>query len=92
MRGRSGGVGAEAMAGVEGVGAPVSGGVGLWLERRRGMWRRHSVGAERGKIASRGRKFDRRRRLCFKGEQRGGGVGVGAVWRRSGRERRRGGT
>jgi hypothetical protein len=29
------------------------------------------------------------RQLCFKGEQRGGGGWVGAVWRQSGRERGR---
>jgi hypothetical protein len=45
-----------------------------------------------GKIVARGRKFGRRRRLCFKGERWGGGSGgVGAAWRRSGRERGRGG-
>jgi hypothetical protein len=49
VRGQSGGGGAEAVAGVEGVGAPVSGGVGLRLERRRGRWLRRSIGAERGK-------------------------------------------
>jgi hypothetical protein len=32
--GRSGGTGAEAVAGVGGAGAPVGGGAGLWLERK----------------------------------------------------------
>jgi hypothetical protein len=49
VRVQSGGVGAEAVAGVEGVGAPVSGGVGLRLKRRRGRWLRRGIGAERGK-------------------------------------------
>jgi hypothetical protein len=49
MRGQSSGVGAEAVAGVEGVGAPVSGGAGLRLKQRRGRWLRHDVVAERGK-------------------------------------------
>jgi hypothetical protein len=36
VRGRSGDVGAEAVAGVGGARAPVSGGAGLRLERRQG--------------------------------------------------------
>jgi hypothetical protein len=32
--GRSGGTGAEAVAGVGGAGAPVGGGAGLWLKRK----------------------------------------------------------
>jgi hypothetical protein len=90
VRGQSGGGGAEAVAGVEGEGAPVSGGVGLRLERRRGrrLWR--SVGVERGKITAQGRKFDR---LCFKGERRGGGQRGGRhVEVERERERERGGA
>jgi hypothetical protein len=54
VRGRSSGVDVEAVAGIEGAGAPVSGGAGLQLKRRRGRWLRCGVEAERGKSWCRG--------------------------------------
>jgi hypothetical protein len=89
VRGRSGGVGAEAAVGVEGAGAPVSGGAGLWLERRRGRWLWHGVGAERGKSWCEGENLASVGGSILKGSggegwaPRGGGAGE--------RERERGG-
>jgi hypothetical protein len=88
VRGWSGGVGAEAVAGVEGAGAPVSGRAGLRLGQRRGRWLWRGVRAERENRGV-GEKFDRWLRLHFKGGRRGGGRGVGTAWRWSRREKGR---
>jgi hypothetical protein len=73
VKGQSGSVGAEAVAGVRGARAPVTGGVGLWLERRRGRLLRRGVGAERGKSQHGGEEIRPAAARCpLKGGRRGG--------------------
>jgi hypothetical protein len=84
VRGQSGGVSAEAVAGVGEVRAPVSGGVGLQLEWRRGRWLQHGVRAEREKSWHRGEEIRPAAVGCpFNGGRRGGsggGWGFGGAW------------